>query len=141
MRAWIRFTARLYPPAWRERYGAEFDALLEDANVRWRDLPDVLWTALEIHMKTWGFRRLAAAGGLAGAVFAAAVAFRMPDQYASKAVLGYTGVESALAEPVHQALNGPFLAELSRKLELYPAEQQRMTGDDLFTKCGTTSSW
>jgi hypothetical protein len=44
--------ARLYPRRWRARYGQEFDALLEDANLGWRDLFDVLLTALEIRMKS-----------------------------------------------------------------------------------------
>ena len=30
MRLVIRFAAKLYPRSWRERYGAEFDALLDD---------------------------------------------------------------------------------------------------------------
>ena len=33
---------RAYPPAWRERYGAEFAALLEDAPLSWRVRFDVL---------------------------------------------------------------------------------------------------
>jgi hypothetical protein len=41
MKRWILWTARLYPRAWRERYGEEFDALVEDAGAGWRDLWDV----------------------------------------------------------------------------------------------------
>jgi len=29
MRRFLRFVARLYPASWRERYGIEFNALLE----------------------------------------------------------------------------------------------------------------
>jgi hypothetical protein len=38
--------ARLYPPAWRARYGPEFEALLEDAKLTWSDLLDVFAGAL-----------------------------------------------------------------------------------------------
>ena len=31
-----RLIVLLYPRAWRNRYGAEFAALLEDAPARWR---------------------------------------------------------------------------------------------------------
>ena len=41
MKRLIRFLARLYPTRWRERYGEEFDALLEDSLPRWRDAWDV----------------------------------------------------------------------------------------------------
>ena len=30
MKQLIRFAAKLYPRSWRERYGAEFEALLDD---------------------------------------------------------------------------------------------------------------
>lgn len=38
--------ARLYPRQWRARYGREFDALLEDTNLRWRDVFGVALAAL-----------------------------------------------------------------------------------------------
>ena len=42
MRGLIRFAVRLYPAFWRARYEIEFDALLEDVDLGWRDLFDVL---------------------------------------------------------------------------------------------------
>jgi hypothetical protein len=42
MRRWIGLAAGLYPAEWRGRYGAEFDALLDDAGLQWRDLADVI---------------------------------------------------------------------------------------------------
>src|SRR5580698_6201594 len=40
------YLARLYPPWWRARYGSEFDALLEDVNLTWRDVFGVGLSAL-----------------------------------------------------------------------------------------------
>ena len=59
MKSWIRLMARLYPKSWRQRYGAEFDALLDDAKPTWRDGFDVLRRALDMHMKAWNFPKLA----------------------------------------------------------------------------------
>jgi hypothetical protein len=41
-----RWLVRLYPRDWRERYGEEFDALLQDGSGGLRALVNVLWSAL-----------------------------------------------------------------------------------------------
>jgi len=46
MRTLARFFAGLYPRQWRVRYGQEFDALLEDMNLTWRDVFGVALSAL-----------------------------------------------------------------------------------------------
>jgi hypothetical protein len=46
MRRLARCFARLYPRRWRARYGREFDALLEDVNLTWRDVFGVALSAL-----------------------------------------------------------------------------------------------
>lgn len=50
--------ARLYPRRWRERYGEEFDALIEDADLSFRDLFDIAISVLEVEMKTTPSPRL-----------------------------------------------------------------------------------
>jgi hypothetical protein len=50
MRRWILLAANLYPRAWRERYGEEFQALLEDVNPGWRELADVMGGALKMQI-------------------------------------------------------------------------------------------
>ncbi|MGP0076089.1 MAG: hypothetical protein ACLPWF_29570 [Bryobacteraceae bacterium] len=50
--------ARLYPRQWRARYGKEFDELLRDTNLTWRDLFDVAISVLEVEMKTTDSPRL-----------------------------------------------------------------------------------
>ena len=57
MRRFVRRIANLYPPRWRERYGSEFEALLEDASLTWRDLLDVAVGALRYASKP-GIERL-----------------------------------------------------------------------------------
>jgi hypothetical protein len=54
MRRLTRWAAKLYPRAWRHRYGAEFDALLEDISPSWRDACDVAGRALgtALHLRS-----------------------------------------------------------------------------------------
>jgi hypothetical protein len=49
-RAVARLLTRLYPRAWRERYGAEFEALLEDSGVGLRTSANVIWSAFREHI-------------------------------------------------------------------------------------------
>jgi hypothetical protein len=46
MKRIARSLIRLYPRQWRVRYGREFAALLEDAELTWRDLADMIAGAL-----------------------------------------------------------------------------------------------
>jgi len=48
MRTLIRWAARLYPATWRNRYAAEFDALLDDISPSLGDLCDVLGDVLRV---------------------------------------------------------------------------------------------
>ena len=38
----VGWATRLYPRWWRERYGAELDALLDDVDLRWRDIASIV---------------------------------------------------------------------------------------------------
>jgi hypothetical protein len=48
----IRWAARLYPATWRNRYAAEFDALLDDISPSLGDLCDVLGDVLRVRATT-----------------------------------------------------------------------------------------
>ena len=48
MRVLLRWAARMYPAAWRERYGVEFDALLEDMCPSFADLCNVVWDVVRV---------------------------------------------------------------------------------------------
>jgi hypothetical protein len=49
-----RFLIRLYPADWRERYAAEFDALLEERPLGPFDVADVLLSAIDAHIRPRG---------------------------------------------------------------------------------------
>jgi hypothetical protein len=80
-----RVLVRLYPRAWRDRYGAEFTALLEDSGGGWRFTLDVLWRGIAMRMRSSNLR-LPAMFGLAGLLVATGIAFRLPVQYRASAV-------------------------------------------------------
>jgi len=48
MRPLIRWAARLYPPRWRNRYGAEFDALLDDISPSLGDVFNIIGDVLRV---------------------------------------------------------------------------------------------
>jgi hypothetical protein len=96
MRQWIALAGRLYPRVWRERYGEEFDALLEDAPADWRQLRNVTRGALRMQL-TRGGSYLKVAGGLAlaGAILALAASYRVPARSVSSATLRLTPIPAA----------------------------------------------
>jgi hypothetical protein len=51
-----RYLLKLYPRAWRERYGEEFLALLDDVGLHWWDVPDVVRAALNERVRDAGRR-------------------------------------------------------------------------------------
>lgn len=88
MRRLLQLSARLYPRAWRERYGMEFDALLEDIPPSWRQASDILREALRMQVAEkrayiLTIAILATAGLLAGLV----VNQMTPERYASSAII------------------------------------------------------
>lgn len=140
MRSLIQFVARLYPKSWRDRYGTEFAALLEDVNPDWRTSMDILKGALEMQMKTWNFGRILAIPGLAGALVAAGVWFATPKQYASEAILKFAGTAERNAEG--QAVFALALRTLSQSSltamidveGLYQNERTRMPIEEVIEK-------
>ena len=53
MKRLIRLMAKLYPEAWRERYGEEFEALLDEVGVTGRIAVDVLKGAILMQIQRW----------------------------------------------------------------------------------------
>src|SRR5690349_9999633 len=88
MRPWIALAAKLYPRQWRERYGAEFDALMEDVEPDGWEFANVLGGALKMQLTSeTAYFKLAAVLGVIGAVVALGVSLRVPERYQSTGVL------------------------------------------------------
>ena len=155
MRRWIGWAAYLYPAAWRARYGAEFDALLDDANVRWRDLADVLRGAFIMQLTSWkSYGKIAVATAIACAILALAGSFLIPERYESKAVMRISP-QSAPADSTPGVVDENLVQRLDQmqvnilgrralvnlilesKLDLYREERRRMPIDDVAEKMRT----
>ena len=93
MKKLVRLAAHLYPSSWRHRYGAEFDALLQDTGSGWRDVFDVLGGAIGMQLSTWSFRNVTVACGLLGLIIAAGWAISLPNIYVSRAMFRVTPIQ------------------------------------------------
>jgi hypothetical protein len=78
MKSLIRFVAILYPPRWRDRYGTEFDAMLQDGDPDLWDLFDVLKGALAMRLRS--IRLITAAFMISSALVAGFVSLKIPGQ-------------------------------------------------------------
>jgi hypothetical protein len=81
MKPLLRVAARLYPRAWRDRYGVEFDVLIDDMTPRWRHVVDIMVGALVMQISRLAVIPVALA--VAGAIIGAVVSRAMPPVYAS----------------------------------------------------------
>jgi capsular polysaccharide biosynthesis protein len=126
----VRWAARIYPAQWRARYGAEFEALLEDMPAGRRVFWNILAEALKMRILSWDLRKtgaLVAGCLLAGVAVGAIVSFAMPARYESRA---YTRVNtghadgfataSALQKAKNQALSRGQMVKIIVEHKLYP---------------------
>jgi hypothetical protein len=77
----LRAAARLYPRAWRVRYGREFDALIDDLTPRWGSVFNIAAGALAMQITRPFVIPLVLAMG--GFVAGALISLLMPPVYAS----------------------------------------------------------
>ncbi|MBZ5581507.1 MAG: hypothetical protein LAQ30_04740 [Acidobacteriia bacterium] len=144
MRGLARWAVRLYPAAWRARYGREFEVLLEDIGPGWRDLRNVVWGALKMQISSLSFGKATAALAIAGALVAGFVGVSMRNVYQSTAVAVLTPVWTpqmdrreanlAMAGRLERlrvgALSRPALADIINRLGLYQKLRERYTLED-----------
>ncbi len=78
MKRLSQLLARLYPAKWRERYGDEFDALIEDSRASWRSTFDILRGALKLRALTApSFRAMAVVLATFGVITAWVVRYEL----------------------------------------------------------------
>jgi hypothetical protein len=128
VRRLIQFAEKLYPGWWRNRYGGEFNALLEDAKPGWRDVLDILKGAIEMQMSIWTRAGLAAACGVVGATLALGSSFLMQPKYESSAILVLAGPDVQQLD-MKQMDSGAGLAGIIEARGLYQRERTRQSMD------------
>jgi hypothetical protein len=132
MKRWMRWATRLYPAAWRARYGDEFAALLEDLSPRLRDLLDIVKEALKLDWVAWSFPKTVAAVGLVGMLLGAVVSYWTPVQYVSSTVLKIPGgTRTAVATALTEVLSRASLGQIIQKQDLYKRERRSQPLEDV----------
>lgn len=94
MKRLLRLMTRMYPRPWRDRYAAEFDALLDDISPHASDVLDVLRGVVGVHMRSVSHAaawKIISAFTVLGLVTGVAVSFALPVRYTSSAVLRVDG--------------------------------------------------
>src|SRR5882724_10639903 len=138
MKAWLRWSARFYPRAWRERYGEEFDALLEQVDAGWRHVADVLRGALTMQLRTGAsYLKLAGALAVVGAFASLAASFAVPQSYVSSAVVRMSPRQLDFLK--QQILSRGSLSEMMQRpsLNLYRGERARTPMEDIIQQMRT----
>ena len=87
MKRLIPFLVRLYPPEWRERYGEELRALLEDSSPKPSTAFDLLKGALVMRFTSGAFPKQALILSVAGMLIGGAGSYLMPRMYQATAVM------------------------------------------------------
>jgi hypothetical protein len=137
MKRRLRLAARLYPRSWRDRYGEEFEALLEDVAPAWGDGVDIVRGAVKVHITSGkSLLKFSAIMGAIGLVSGAIASFSAPKRHISTGVVRIEsdpGADDRFHQAVTEALSRGSLAEIIQRpaLNLYPAERSRYPMEDI----------
>jgi hypothetical protein len=84
MKRLMHLAAWLYPFRWRERYGAEFHALIDDVTPGWTALFDVMRGGVSMRVRMSNPALMAASLGILGAVLGGIGALAAPAEFESR---------------------------------------------------------
>jgi len=143
------FLIGIYPAAWRERYGDELRAVVEDMTPGWAPVFDLLKGAVRMRFKELTFPKLAAVLSLAGALTGLAISFLFTPQFVAKSVvemkvIGDEGLAARLDSRLSEFIMHTRSEMLSRAalstliqatdLDLYTGERAIMPIEDVVDK-------
>ena len=145
MKRLLRLAARVYPAAWRDRYGVEFQALLDETAPRWRDIVDVLNGGLQMRFRSAHPALTVVAFSLVGALGAGATAFNAAHRFAStgtmnvRPALPSTAAETEWLEDrmprlARDAFTPGALTAIIQKHRLYSSERAQASTNDLIDR-------
>ena len=133
----IQWAARFYPPSWRERYGEEFAATVEDMPAPgWAGVWDVWKGAMAMQVRySPKVKWTAAIFALVGLALGWGVSLRIPDVYISASTLRATnGDPDVLDQSLRRVLSRKRLVALIERHGLYKAERARSPLEDVIEK-------
>jgi hypothetical protein len=118
----MRWLARLYPKVWRERYGEEFEALLQDSAGTFREAADVVIGGCEMHLRKNG---LQLAFVVAGLVLGLCVWGLQDTRYIARVEMTGAGDRPVVLERVEKLLSHNSLTKIIGRDDLYSSLRQR----------------
>jgi len=131
----MKYVLRLYPSAWRQRYGDELEALLEDGGAGWRSIPNLFAAAMKEQFNMQSFTRLTGWLSATGLAVGFAASFAVTPQYTSHAVieLRTTDAPAILDAARHEAGSRYALAQIINdpQLNLYITERRNAPLEDV----------
>lgn len=142
MKRILKLLVRLYPSAWRRRYGAEYEALLEDGAPHVTDVFDVLWEAGKMQMAGWSSLRIMVATAVVGTLGAIAISFAVRPRYVAQTVISVTAADPSAERPwedsmdssLREILSDEFLGPLIQQEQLYSRERGHMPIHDVINQ-------
>jgi hypothetical protein len=87
MRRIAQSLVRLYPANWRERYGEEFETLLDDCSPGWPGIYDLVKGAIKMQLSVPAFPKLALILSITGLLAGLAISFAVAPTYVSTATM------------------------------------------------------
>jgi hypothetical protein len=143
MRHLAKYAIRLYPAAWRARYGCEVEALMEDTGVRAGDIWDLARGAIFMQMTSLSFPKIVAGFTLAGLLASGVWAAMQQPEYVSTAVMRLRPVTAAdpaaskmamqirLQRLQQDALSRHSLIDVIQSRNLFRKERQQQPLEDI----------
>ncbi len=138
MRRLIPLIAGLYPRPWRERYGEEFSALLEDLNPGAGTAVNILEGAIVMQIRTWRYAWMVAISAALATTAFAVMLFTIPNNYVSQGTLLLNGATpfsqadlDSLNEMAHEVESRRSLTNLITSDSLYLHQRSRMEFEDV----------
>ena len=139
MRGAQKLFVRLYPAQWRERYGEEFETLIEDSSPGWRAMFDVVKGAIRMQLHVPAFPKLAVILSVTGLAIGLAASFLVTPTYISSAQMeliygpaapaeGRVNLPERLIHIQQEILSRTSLSQIIQdpRLDLYKSERERI---------------
>jgi uncharacterized protein involved in exopolysaccharide biosynthesis len=118
MRDAARFLIHLYPASWRQRYGEEFQALLEDSAPSFSALFDLMKGAIKMHLTLPSFPKLALLLSISGLLAGWGISFLVAPTWISTATLQITPnqVSDSISQPVRNQQLAERIAQMQQEI-------------------------
>lgn len=125
----------VYPAAWRERYGEEFAALVEDSRPGWRGLADIARGAVAMRLASPpSLMRVAFGFALVGLAAAILTSLVIKDKYVSVGAIEGPFDREAVAYAQQGAMKRGTIAGIIDRRGLYPEMRDKAPKEDLIER-------